>query len=152
MKLRVSDHGHRRTAQCALPATPYSRALRERLDSLSNTPARCADYAERSKCIQQRVLHSPSCEANNESRIASPSDQTECEHLCEHLFVTSQGSAHGRLTRAIQQRNLWAAESSLRELGAVSLEDALAYLDLLAEQKPEKLERACVRWHGRLET
>ena len=22
----------------------------------------------------------------------------------------------------------------------------------MAEQKPEKLERACVRWHGRLET
>jgi len=66
--------------------------------------------------------------------------------------VTSQGSAHGRFTRAIQQRNLWAAESSLRELGTVSLEDALSYLDLLAEQKPEKLERAAVRWHGRLET
>jgi hypothetical protein len=33
-----------------------------------------------------------------------------------------------------------------------SLEAALAYLDLLAEQKPEKLERAVVRWHGRLET
>ena len=30
--------------------------------------------------------------------------------------------------------------------------DALLHLDLLAEQKPEKLERACVRWHGRLET
>jgi hypothetical protein len=30
--------------------------------------------------------------------------------------------------------------------------DALGYLDLLAEQKPEKLERAAVRWHGRLET
>lgn len=42
---------------------------------------------------------------------------------------------------------------SLRELGhAPSLEAALAYLDLLAEQKPEKLERAAVRWHGRLET
>jgi hypothetical protein len=26
--------------------------------------------------------------------------------VCEHLFVTSQGSAHGRFTRAIQQRNL----------------------------------------------
>jgi hypothetical protein len=52
----------------------------------------------------------------------------------------------------MQQRNLWAAESSLRELGSVSLEDALAYLDLLAEQKPEKVERAAVRWHGRLET
>jgi len=66
--------------------------------------------------------------------------------------MTSQGSAHGRFTRAIQQRNLWAAEASLRELGGVSLEDALGYLDLLAEQKPEKLERAAVRWHGRLET
>jgi hypothetical protein len=66
--------------------------------------------------------------------------------------VTSQGTAHGRFTRAIQQRNLWAAETSLRELGSVALEDALGYLDLLAEQKPEKLERAAVRWHGRLET
>jgi hypothetical protein len=66
--------------------------------------------------------------------------------------VTSQGSAHGRFTRAIQQRNLWAAEMSLRELSQPSLEDALAYLDLLAEQKPEKLDRSCVRWHGRLET
>jgi hypothetical protein len=66
--------------------------------------------------------------------------------------LTSQGSAHGRFTHAIQQRNLWAAESSLRELGTISLEDALGYLDLLAEIKPEKLERAAVRWHGRLET
>jgi hypothetical protein len=68
------------------------------------------------------------------------------------MFVTSQGSAGGRFTRAIQQRNLWAAEMSLRELDQPSLEDALTYLDLLAEQKPEKLERAAVRWHGRLET
>jgi hypothetical protein len=66
--------------------------------------------------------------------------------------MTSQGSAHGRFTRAIKTRNLWAAESSLRELGMPALDDALAYLDLLAEQKPAKLERAAVRWHGRLET
>src|SRR5262249_4087749 len=66
--------------------------------------------------------------------------------------MTSQGSAHGRFTRAIQQRNLCAAESSLRELCSVSLEHALGYLDLLAEQKPERLERAALRWHGRLET
>jgi hypothetical protein len=69
------------------------------------------------------------------------------------VFVTSQGSAGGRFARAVQQRNLWAAEVSLRELGhPPTLEYALAYLDLLAEQKPEKLERAAVRWHGRLET
>jgi len=66
--------------------------------------------------------------------------------------MTSQGTAHGRFTRAIKTRNLWAAEMALRELGTVSLDDALDYLDLLAEQKPEKLERAAVRWHGRLET
>jgi hypothetical protein len=66
--------------------------------------------------------------------------------------MTSQGTAHGRVTRAIAQRNLWAAETSLRELGTPSLEAALAYLDLLAEKKPEKLERAAVRWHGRLAT
>ena len=66
--------------------------------------------------------------------------------------MTSQGTAHGRFTRALQARRLWAAETALRELDTVSLEDALGYLDLLAEQKPEKLERAAVRWHGRLET
>jgi hypothetical protein len=33
----------------------------------------------------------------------------------------------------------------LRELGSPFLEDALACLDLLAEVKPEKLERAAVR-------
>jgi hypothetical protein len=66
--------------------------------------------------------------------------------------MTSQGSEHGRFTRAIQTRNRWATDMSLCELGQVSLEDALGYPDLLAEQKPEKLERAAVRWHGRLET
>ena len=62
--------------------------------------------------------------------------------------MTSQGTAHGRFTRAIQPRNLWASEMSLRELGDPSLVDALEYLELLVEQKPEKLERAAVRWHG----
>jgi hypothetical protein len=40
----------------------------------------------------------------------------------------------------------------MRELGTPSLLDALAYLDLLAEVRTDKLERAAVRWHGRLET
>lgn len=71
---------------------------------------------------------------------------------CEHVFVTSQGSPYGRLGRAIQQRNLWAAETALRELGRPSLETVLSYLDLLSELKPEKLGRAAIRWHGRLET
>jgi hypothetical protein len=60
-------------------------------------------------------------------------------------------SAHGRFTRAIKQRNLFGAEMAIRELKTVSLVDALDYLDLLAEVKPEKLEQAVLRWHGRLE-
>jgi hypothetical protein len=40
---------------------------------------------------------------------------------------------------------------AIREMKSVSLLDALDYLDLLAEVKPEKLERGALRWHGRLE-
>jgi hypothetical protein len=36
-------------------------------------------------------------------------------------------------------------------MASPSLLVALDYLDLLAEVKPEKLEPAAVRWHGRLE-
>jgi hypothetical protein len=35
--------------------------------------------------------------------------------------MTSQGTAHGRFARAIQMRNLLAAEAVMREPGAVSL-------------------------------
>jgi hypothetical protein len=65
--------------------------------------------------------------------------------------MTSQGSAHGRFTRAIKQRDLFGAELAIREMKTVSLVDALDYLDLLADVKPEKLEQAALRWHGRLE-
>ena len=66
--------------------------------------------------------------------------------------MTSQGSASGRFTRACKQRNLFQAEVGLREMGNPSLLILTDYLELLAEVKPEKLERAAVRWHGRLET
>lgn len=65
--------------------------------------------------------------------------------------MTSQGTAHGRFTRAIKTRNLWAAETAMRELGTVSLLDALDYLALLSHARPDRFDRAAVRWHGRLE-
>jgi hypothetical protein len=41
---------------------------------------------------------------------------------------------------------------AIREMGGLaSLHEGLDYLDLLAEVKPEKVEHACLRWHGRLE-
>lgn len=66
--------------------------------------------------------------------------------------MTSQGSAHGRFAHALKQRNLWVAETAMRELGTVSLLDAFDYLELLATQRPDRFDRAAVRWHGRLET
>jgi hypothetical protein len=65
--------------------------------------------------------------------------------------MTSQGSGHGRFTRAIQQRNLFAAEVALRDMANPSLLVALDYLEVLADARPDKFDRAAVRWHGRLE-
>src|SRR5579862_2819099 len=65
--------------------------------------------------------------------------------------MTSQGSAHGRFTRAIRQKNLWAAEMAARELRGLSLHDALDLVVLIAQARPDRLESAAIRWHGRLE-
>ena len=65
--------------------------------------------------------------------------------------MTSQGSSHGRFTRAIQQGNLWAAEMAARELRGLALDDALDLVALIARSRPDRLERAAIRWHGRLE-
>jgi hypothetical protein len=65
--------------------------------------------------------------------------------------MTSQGSASGRFTRAIQQRNLFAAEVALREMRVPSLLLALDYLLLVAEARPAKFPLAALRWHGRFE-
>ena len=65
--------------------------------------------------------------------------------------MTSQGSAHGRFARAIKQRNLFQAEVAARELRGLSLVDALEVVVLIAAQRPDRLERAAIRWHGRLE-
>jgi hypothetical protein len=64
--------------------------------------------------------------------------------------MTSQGTAHGRFTRAIKTRNLFNAELAARELGGLALHDALDLVILIAEARPERLERAAVRWQGRL--
>jgi len=65
--------------------------------------------------------------------------------------MTSEGSAHGRFTRAIKTGNLYAAEMAARELRGLSLPDALDLVILMARVRPDRLERAAIRWHGRLE-
>jgi hypothetical protein len=65
--------------------------------------------------------------------------------------VTSQGSPYGRFRRALDRGLLLEAEASARELGSLSLTDALDYCDLLARLAPDRYERAALRWHGRWE-
>jgi hypothetical protein len=64
--------------------------------------------------------------------------------------MTSQRSAHARFTRASHERNLFVAEIALREMSNPSLLLALDYLKLLAEGRPDKFDRAAIRWHARL--
>jgi hypothetical protein len=66
------------------------------------------------------------------------------------MFVTSQGSAHGRLQRAVSRRNILVAETPARELGRLSLIDALSLVVLYAATGSPKFEAAAVRWLARL--
>lgn len=66
------------------------------------------------------------------------------------MFVTSQGSPHARLQRALTSRNALVAWATASEVPHVSLDDALALCLLLAESDPARFERAAVRWHARL--
>src|SRR5580765_113838 len=60
--------------------------------------------------------------------------------------MTSQGTAHGRFQRAIHRRNVQAAEMAAREMGGLSLADALSLCELLAKVDPARYERAALRW------
>jgi hypothetical protein len=63
--------------------------------------------------------------------------------------MTSQGTARGRFARAIRNRNLLNAEIAAREIGELSLPDALSFCLLLAEVDPPRFDRAIARWHAR---
>ena len=66
------------------------------------------------------------------------------------MFVTSQGNPGGGSSRAIERRSLINAELAAREMGQVSLEDALGLVVLYAEQQEPRFERAALRWRSRL--
>jgi hypothetical protein len=50
-----------------------------------------------------------------------------------------------------QAGELWDAERAARELRGLGLYDALDLCALIARHRPDRLERAALRWHGRLE-
>jgi hypothetical protein len=69
--------------------------------------------------------------------------------VCEHLFVTSQGSTYGRFRRALDRGNLTEALSAAGQLPHVGLSEAFELVLLLCDRAPEKYERAALRWHSR---
>ena len=69
--------------------------------------------------------------------------------LCEHAFVTSQGSPLTRLRRALAGGDLLAACTAAADLRHVDLDEAAALLALIAAKDPEKLDAAAVRFLGR---
>jgi hypothetical protein len=63
-----------------------------------------------------------------------------------HPPMTSQGSARGRFQRAIHARHIQNAEIAAREMGGLSLADALLLCELLAKADVARYERAALRW------
>jgi hypothetical protein len=70
-------------------------------------------------------------------------DSRRSSVACEHLFVTSQGSAYGRFCRALDSQNATDAPATATELDFVSLPDALE-LVLLPVDDPGRLRRAAL--------
>jgi hypothetical protein len=64
--------------------------------------------------------------------------------------MTAQGHARTRFRRAVERKNLLGAETCAREMGAVSLEEALALVCLVAEVAPARLDGFARRWIARL--
>ena len=58
-------------------------------------------------------------------------------------------STHARFQHAIQARQLLNAQAAARELGRLSLADALDFLLLLSEKDPARFDPAAARWHAR---
>ena len=74
----------------------------------------------------------------------------EAGRSCEHVFVTSQGSASARFQRACDRGQVLQAEMAAREMGRLSLMHALSLVLLYARTDSPKFEPAAVRWLARL--
>jgi hypothetical protein len=60
--------------------------------------------------------------------------------------MARQRSAHARFQRAIHSRNVQNAETAAREMGELSLADALLLCELLAKTDVARYKRAALRW------
>ncbi len=66
--------------------------------------------------------------------------------------MAAQGHPRAIFKRAIERGNLVVAEATAREIGRLSLEEALSVVLLYSEHDPIKFERAALRWLARYVT
>jgi hypothetical protein len=65
--------------------------------------------------------------------------------------MTSQGTVSGRFTRAIMRGHLFAADMAAREMGSLSLSNALSLCLLYQAEQDPRFPRAFQRWLRRLQ-
>jgi hypothetical protein len=70
--------------------------------------------------------------------------------MCEHAFVTAQGSVYSQFKRALKRQNFMLAWTMAAELPKVGLADALALLLLTLDEQRWRFDTAAPRWHARL--
>ena len=66
--------------------------------------------------------------------------------------MTAQGHPRAIFKRAVERGNLVIAEATAREVGQLTLDEALLLVFLYAEKEPIKFERAALRWLARYVT
>jgi len=64
--------------------------------------------------------------------------------------LTAQGNARSIFRRAVENGNVLVAEMTARELGRITLEEALTLTVLVVERDPGRRSRYAVRWLLRL--
>jgi hypothetical protein len=75
------------------------------------------------------------------------------EHMfCSMTDVTADPRPYARFRKALEVRSVMQVEAAARELGRLSLLDAIDYCLLLASEAPERYERAARRLLVRLVT
>lgn len=83
-------------------------------------------------------------------RIREPRNANSPRSVCEHAFVSSQGSPCGRFRKALDAGNLFLIEAAAKELPHIGLADALSILEAFAAADDPRYGRAAARFAARL--
>jgi hypothetical protein len=81
--------------------------------------------------------------------VGLPRAARSVRHVCERMFVTSDGNPYARFKRALETGNEALVIAAARELPQVALDDALRICLVLRGGDRARYERAAVRWLGR---